>query len=584
MLSVSAVSTNSHKRINVTSLIIPVGLTMINIAVQVMATTDPAATAVPTASSAGPSVPSDFGLRHIGVPSHGDLTFDLGVGIEKIKADSRILSLNSPVLNRLTNTLGMRTLDADDFSKEAVDCFIEACYTGRVDDLNRDNFRDVNKMSHAFEVGWMSENCKDYFKSIVQSFRYDIDVIDALFIVNEALYVMKALKQNHFYDIVVQKLVLVSIFNKNSFIRQFLVDINSATKVQLDLCLTVLGDDVYVLAELLEKHLDQGKGYDSFGENCRYLLYCIGSKSSEDKIFEVCDKLFNVLENVECCTNEDYKLLVYLYKHKSKQHQKNLLSYPLNFSSYQDYFDGDNNLLVDKFGCSSEVDSIYSFFDGLWSALINNPHSYSCYRTEHLQAIINIKKKRGWGKISLSYLNRLYSVCYRRSRDLVDYIKACDELVDRETELKSTTICEYPASEFKETIFCSCKSFTFSFYGERFELSIQATANYTRPDDFCAKWSNSRGHKRNLHFAVEVEFEREIKRWHMVPLTWFGPPTCDNNGKEWNWGNIYFHGWNGDAKYGRIHLSKRGYRPHRYEDIINLSESRKCRLIAFKID
>ena len=114
-------SKNSHKRINVNSLIIPVVLTMIKIAVQVMVTTDPAATAVPTASSAGPAVPSDFGLRHIGVPSHGDLTFDLGIGIDKIKADSRILSLNSPVINRLTNTLGMKTLDADDFSKEAVD-------------------------------------------------------------------------------------------------------------------------------------------------------------------------------------------------------------------------------------------------------------------------------------------------------------------------------------------------------------------------------------------------------------------------------------------------------------------------------
>ena len=590
-------SSEAQIPINVYSLIIPVGLTMINIAVQVMTTTGPAATAVPSASSAGTTVPSDFGLRHIGVPSHGDLTFDLGVGIEKIKADSRILSLNSPVINRLTNTLGMKTLAADDFSKEAVDCFIEACYTGRVDGLNTVNFRDVNKMSHAFEVSWMSENCKDYFKSFVRSFRYDINVIDVLFVVNEALYVAKALKQNHFYNIVVERLVYFSIFDKNNFIRQFLVDINSASKLQLDLCLTVLHDDVYVLAELLEKHLDQGKGYNSFGENCRYLLYCIGSKSSEDKTFEVCDKLFDILENVKCSTNEDYRLLVFLYKQKSKQLKKNLLSYPLNFSFYQDYFDGDNNLLVDKLGSSSEVDSIYSFFDGLWSALINNPYSYHCCSTEDLQPIINIKKKRGWGKISLSYLNRLYSLSYRRCRDLVDNIKDCDELVDRGTEMKSTTICEYPASEFKETIFCSCKSFTFSLEGEHFELSIQATAKYTRPDDFCAKWF-SHGQKCNLHFALEVEFERGIRRWHMVPLTWFGPPTCFFNGREWNWGNIHFFDWSCKkledefprnrfkcfVKYNRIYLSKRGYKPHGNENVIILSTDRKCRLIAFKID
>ena len=282
---------------------------MINIAVQVMATTDPAATAVP----------SDFGLRHIGVPSHGDLTFDLGVGIDKIKADSRILSLNSPVINRLTNTLGMKTLDADDFSKEAVDCFIEACYTGRVDELNRDNFRDVNKMSHAFEVGWMSENCEDYFEKLVQSFQSECNMIDVLFAVNEALYVAKALKQNHFYDIVVKSLVSFSMVDKNNFISQFLVDINSATKLQLDFCLAVVDDDVYVVAKLLEKHLEE-KGHGSLDENWRYILYSIGSNlSSDEKTFVASDMLFDVLENFECCTNEDYKLLLYLYKQKSNK-------------------------------------------------------------------------------------------------------------------------------------------------------------------------------------------------------------------------------------------------------------------------
>ena len=572
---------------------------MINIAVQVMTTTGPAATAVPSASSAGTTVPSDFGLRHIGVPSHGDLTFDLGVGIEKIKADSRILSLNSPVINRLTNTLGMKTLDADDFSKEAVDCFIEACYTGRVDGLNRVNFRDVNKMSHAFEVNWMSENCKVYFEKLVQTlYKYKSEMImmDVLFAVNEALYVAKALKQNHFYNIVVESLVSFSMVNKNNFISQFLVDITSATKLQLDFCLAVVDNDVYVLAKLLEKHLGE-KGHGSLVENWRYILYSIGSNlSSDEKTFVASDMLFDVLENFECCTNEDYKLLLYLYKQKSKQHQRNPLSYPLNFSSYQDYFDGDNNLLVDKLGSSSEVDSIYSFVDGLWSALINNAHSYWGYSTEHLQPIINIKKKRGWGKISLSYLNRLFSG-YSRCRDFVAWISGCDELIDRETELKSTTICEYPASEFKETIFCSCKSFTFSLEGEHFELSIQATAKYTRPDDFCAKWF-SHGQKCNLHFALEVEFERGIRRWHMVPLTWFGPPTCNFNGREWNWGNIHFFDWSCKkledefprnrfecfVKYNRIYLSKRGYKPHSNENVIILSTDRKCRLIAFKID
>ena len=262
--------------------------------------------------------------------------------------------------------------------------------------------------------------------------------------------------------------------------------------------------------------------------------------------------------------------------------------------------------MVDKLGSSSEVDSIYSFLDGLWIAIINNAHSYWCYRTEHLQAIINIKKKRGWGKISLSYLNRLYNTGYSRCRDFVDKIKACDELVDRETELKSTTICEFTASEFKETIFCSCKSFTFSLDGEHFELSIQATANYTRPDDFCAKWLNSHGQKRNLHFALEVEeIYGDEKTWQVVPLTWFGPPTCYKNGREWNWGNVHFFDWSSKTmedkckkyeyprkrfeyslvRYNRIYLSKRGYKPHGNEAIVvTMSRTWLCRMLFHRLN
>ena len=62
------------------------------------------------------AVTLDLGVCHLGVPAHGGLTFDLGLGIEEIKADSRILSINSPVMNHLKNALDVSTLDPDNFS------------------------------------------------------------------------------------------------------------------------------------------------------------------------------------------------------------------------------------------------------------------------------------------------------------------------------------------------------------------------------------------------------------------------------------------------------------------------------------
>ena len=541
-------------------------------------------------------VPANFGLRHIGVPSHGDLTFDLGVGIEKIKADSRILSLNSPVINRLTNTLGMKTLDADDFSKEAVDCFIEACYTGRVDELNKGNFRDVNKMGHAFKVCWLSERCKEYYDQLVKSLGSGHNTSDVLFAVDEALYVVRAIKKNDFYDMIVKRLISFSALHRNKFIRQFLVDLSASSKQQLDLCLAVVGFDVSLLTELLEKHLEDN-GYGSFNENCKYLLYSIGSKSFDGKPFDVYSKLFDALENVECSTNEDYKLLVYLYKQKSKQLQNSLWPNNLNNHSFCDYFGGHDmsgEIMIENLGSCSKVNSLYSFFDGLLTAVFCSrsslPKDYNC-GPDFLQTIIDIKENRGWDKISLKYLQKLYSR-RRRCIDFVNTIMNCDDLVSSEVELTSTTICEYSASEFTKFIFCSGKAFMFTVDVEHFALTIEPADDYREPDDFSAKWF-SLGQQYHLHFVLEILYQDDNKseeKWLMFPLTWFGPPTCDKTGKYWNWGNARFHDMR-DARWeskkmverGNICVSGHGYRPTTEEDFHIITGTTICRLLAIKI-
>ena len=111
-------------------------------------------------------IPADFGRHHIGAPSHGNLTFNLKEGLQ-IKANSIIMSLNSPVIDDLTTNLHLMSLEADDFGREAVDCFIEASYTGEVEALNKGIFREVNKMGHAFKINWLVAKCERFFFSCV---------------------------------------------------------------------------------------------------------------------------------------------------------------------------------------------------------------------------------------------------------------------------------------------------------------------------------------------------------------------------------------------------------------------------------
>ena len=111
-------------------------------------------------------VPADFGRKHIGAPANGNLIIKLAAGVE-VKANSMILSLNSPVIDHLTTELHQGALEAQDFKKNAVDCFIEASYTGELESVNRDNFRGVNKMAHVFDVSWLKKKCLEYFSSLV---------------------------------------------------------------------------------------------------------------------------------------------------------------------------------------------------------------------------------------------------------------------------------------------------------------------------------------------------------------------------------------------------------------------------------
>ena len=49
-------------------------------------------------------VPANFGREYINSPVHGNLSLNLRDG-SKIKTNSMIMSLNSPVINRLTSEL-----------------------------------------------------------------------------------------------------------------------------------------------------------------------------------------------------------------------------------------------------------------------------------------------------------------------------------------------------------------------------------------------------------------------------------------------------------------------------------------------
>ena len=110
-------------------------------------------------------VPYNFGIKYFNKKEHSNVTLVLR-DKTNILANSVILSLNSPVFDRLTTDLALKTVEMDDFEEGAVCLFIESFYTGKMEKIKEQNFRDLNKMSKVFEVLWISVICRDYFSTL----------------------------------------------------------------------------------------------------------------------------------------------------------------------------------------------------------------------------------------------------------------------------------------------------------------------------------------------------------------------------------------------------------------------------------
>ena len=96
-------------------------------------------------------VPANFGKHHLKSRTHNNLELLCAEG-EVQRANSMILSLNSSVIEDLIARLEITSLDMQDFAAPAVNCFVESMYSGELENCDKTNFRDLNKMGHVFDV------------------------------------------------------------------------------------------------------------------------------------------------------------------------------------------------------------------------------------------------------------------------------------------------------------------------------------------------------------------------------------------------------------------------------------------------
>ena len=214
-------------------------------------------------------VPADFGREHINSPVHGNLVLKLRDG-QEIKTNSMIMSLNSPVIDNLTTNLTQSSLEMDDFTKEAVDCFVESLYTGEVESLKKQIFEDVIKMAHVFEVSWLSKRCLRFYKMDILNYESNSyqEVFFACEIASRAHY---NLKQSSFVRCFVKDLMSKD-FSRAMFLPRYLANISERSLRQIDMSVAVAGKSYDMLMMPLISHLSINLKCESLDKNSLYLL------------------------------------------------------------------------------------------------------------------------------------------------------------------------------------------------------------------------------------------------------------------------------------------------------------------------
>ena len=198
-------------------------------------------------------VPMDFGRHLIGSPTHSNLRLNTSEGGE-VRASSVILSFNSPVIDHMTTTLHMTSVDMLEFSEAAVQLFVDAAYSGTAEDITRELFRDINKISHVFEMTWLSEKCSVQYKNFVDSVTTS-SYEELYYLFEEAAFVFENMKTRNYLVLAIKK--IEELRYKQEFMDKYLENADRLSTKKLDMVIELAGSEVNCVVQTLTNQLSE---------------------------------------------------------------------------------------------------------------------------------------------------------------------------------------------------------------------------------------------------------------------------------------------------------------------------------------
>ena len=269
------------------------------------------------------SVPMNFGIELLDSVIHNNIELIADQEVV-IRANSVILSLNSPVIHRITTCLELKEIDMKEFSEKSVRVFVEAAYTGRLPDIPSDVFRDLHKISHAFKVEWLSKSCFAMFSEFsLQLDEPASNYLVQVFLFEEAAYVLSKLKLAHFRDLVISK-IQTNDSGKKMFITKYLKDLSSLSACHLDMIALLAGSDIDLIVDPLKELLLRQIGVKgaAISDECKYLLNKCDLSPCRRYSRKLFEQFFDVLQELAGNSTEDMKWVFQLHRNSANKSEE----------------------------------------------------------------------------------------------------------------------------------------------------------------------------------------------------------------------------------------------------------------------
>ena len=240
------------------------------------------------------NVPMDFGRHLIGSPTHSNLKLNTSEGGE-VRASSVILSFNSPVIDHMTTTLHMTSVDMMEFSEAAVQLFVDTAYSGTAEGITQVLFRDINKIASVFEMSWLTVKCAEYYTEVADTIKTP-SYTELLYLFEEAGFVLEHLKTKDYLNVAIKKIEMLKC--KQQFIENYLENADRLSTQKLDMVIELAGTEVNCVVQTLTNQLTEllkVQGTSKIPVSCEYLLDNLNlhlCKQSDSTLF---DRLIYVL-------------------------------------------------------------------------------------------------------------------------------------------------------------------------------------------------------------------------------------------------------------------------------------------------